>query len=454
MKNTITLASLGFTISLASTAVQAGKHQPMPVTDNDYYPAASAAKIELGKALFYDKILSGNGNISCATCHHPLTGTGDGLALPVGEGGRGLGVTRDTGSNEHAIHERVPRNAPHVFNLGATEFTIMFHDGRVFADTNQASGFHSPAGTQLPSGLDNPLAVQAMFPVTSGAEMAGQPGENEVADAAAANQLAGPDGVWGLLAQRLRMIPAYVSMFQAAYPQQIHSASDIQFKDAANAIAAFEASAWRSDNSRFDQFLRGNRFALSRQEKHGKRLFYGKAKCAMCHSGKFQTDQSFHAIAMPQVGPGKGHNSEGYVDGREDFGREAVTGNSADRFKFRTPTLRNVALTAPYGHAGAYDTLEAVVRHHLAPLESLFNYDASQLTMPSRADLDADDLVVMNDDWRVMQIAQRNELPNINLTEEELAALMSFLHTLTDTSLLDQRHTVPTAVPSGLPLAE
>jgi len=90
--------------------------------------------VELGKNLMFDKLLSGNLNISCASCHHSLTDTGDGLSPPVGEGGRGLGVTRDTGSGDDAIDERVPRNAPSVFNLGAHEFTVLFHDGRVDLD--------------------------------------------------------------------------------------------------------------------------------------------------------------------------------------------------------------------------------------------------------------------------------------------------------------------------------
>lgn len=445
---------LGLTICVATFVAQAANHAPMAVTDNDFYPAPSSAKVELGKALFYDKILSGNGNIACATCHHPLTGTGDGLALSVGEGAKGLGVTRDTGSGSDAVHARVPRNAPHIFNLGAKEFTAMFHDGRVAVNNSLPSGFISPAGEQLPLGLDNSLAVQAMFPVTSASEMAGQAGENPVADAAAEGNLAGANGAWDLLAQRLRSIPEYVAMFQNAYPGQINTADDIQFKDAANAIAAFEATAWRADNSRFDQYLRGDRHALSKHEKKGMKLFYGKANCSGCHSGKFQTDQGFHAIAMPQVGPGKGHNSDGYDDGREDFGLEATTGNANDRFRFRTPTLRNIALTAPYGHAGAYDSLEAVVRHHLSPVNSLFNYDFSQVRMPSRADLDEQDFEVMNDSWRVEQIAQRNELASVDLSEKEFAQLMSFLHALTDNTFLDDRRNVPNSVPSGMTLAE
>ena len=77
----------------------------------------------LGRLLMFDKILSGNRNISCGTCHHSLTGTGDGLSLPVGEGGAGLGVTRLARHEGDSIGERVPRNAPPVFNLGAREIT-------------------------------------------------------------------------------------------------------------------------------------------------------------------------------------------------------------------------------------------------------------------------------------------------------------------------------------------
>ena len=454
MNTNFRLFCLGFTVFVISNVVHAEKNMPMAITDNDYYSIPSQAKVALGKVLFYDKILSGNQNISCATCHHSLTGTGDGLALPVGEGGKGLGVTRDTGSGGDTIHERVPRNAPHIFNLGAKEFSIMFHDGRVAVNNSLPSGFASPAGDQLPLGLDNPLAAQAMFPVTSGTEMAGQAGENPVADAAAAGDLAGVNGVWELLAQRLRAIPEYVAMFQNAYPGQINTADDIQYKDAANAIAAFEATAWRADNSRFDQYLRGDNGALSKNEKKGMQLFYGKANCSSCHSGKFQTDQSFHAIAMPQIGPGKGHNSDGYDDGLEDFGREAVSGSANDRFRFRTPSLRNIALTAPYGHAGAYDTLEAVIRHHLSPVDSLFNYDSSQARIPSRMDLDAIDFEVMADGWRLEQIAQRNELASVDLDEEEIDELISFLHALTDNTFVDDRRNVPNSVPSGLTLAE
>ena len=181
---------------------------PAPVTDSDFYDDGNPdpALVELGKNLFFDKILSGNLNISCGTCHHVLTDTGDGLSLPVGEGGRGLGVTRDTGSGLDAIHERVPRNAQPIFNLGRKDFNFSFHDGRVEICPSEPSGFCSPAGDDLPLGLANILAAQAMFPVTSPAEMAGQEsGENDQADAADPND---PDLplVWDVIAQKLRNV--------------------------------------------------------------------------------------------------------------------------------------------------------------------------------------------------------------------------------------------------------
>ena len=458
LKTTISFCLIFILLTFTSTPLFAGKplHRLKAPTDRDYYDrgAPPPEKVELGKMLFFDKILSGNLNISCASCHHPLAGTGDGLSLPIGEGGNGLGVTRDTGAGNDSVHERVPRNAPPVFNLGAREFTRMFHDGRVEEDPSEPSGFRSPAGDQLPEGLDNVLAVQAMFPVTSGTEMAGQPGENRVANEAAAGNLSGPGGVWNLIAASLGAIPEYVDLFRAAYPGEIQSAADITYVQAANAIAAFEAVEWRFDNSPFDQYLEGNRGALSMDQIDGMELFYGKANCSSCHSGPFQTDHGFYAIAMPQIGPGKGDNQQSYSDGRDDFGRERVTGDRNERYRFRTPTLRNVALTAPYGHTGAYNSLESIVKHHLNAVKSLYEYDTGQATLQPRADLDAIDFVVIDDAARLDEIAEANQLHNVTLKEREMHALLSFLHALTDPAALDMRGDVPMQVPSGLPVRE
>jgi cytochrome c peroxidase len=455
---TASVLSLLFLLFISGSAVADDKGKidlPNPVTDADYYDngAPDPAKVALGKNLMFDKILSGNMNISCGTCHHALTDTGDGLSLPIGEGARGLGVTRDTGSGADAVVERVPRNAPNVFNAGALEFVRMFHDGRVEVDASQPSGFSTPVGNDLPLNLENVVAAQAMFPVTSGTEMAGQAGENSIADAAAIGNLAGPGGVWEQLAGRLQAIPEYVDMFKAAF-SDVDDASDITYAHAANAIAAFEAFSWRADNSPFDRFLRGDKKAMSENARKGMKLFYKYDKngnsCAYCHSGVFQTDHSFHAIAMPQIGAGTGNG----FDGHEDFGREKVTGDIADRYTFRTPSLRNIALTAPYGHTGPYNALRAVVEHHLDTMNAIANYDQSQAVLPSRADLDVLDFIVMDDSDRVATIATASELGPMDFDDEDVDRIIDFLHALTDPASIDLRNDVPKRVPSGLTLAE
>jgi len=415
-------------------------------------PASDSNINKLGKLLFFDKILSGNQNISCATCHHPFTALGDGLSLPVGAGGTGLGVTRETESKSgQVIIERVPRNAPHLFVIGDNEFTDMFHDGRVAVDATQPAGFLSPAGDDLPTGLSSVLAAQAMFPVTSAAEMAGQPGENAIADAVAQDDLAGPDGVWAQLANRLRNNVEYVQLFIDAF-DDVNTAADISFVHAANAIGEFEAATWRCDNSPMDQYLRtGSLDTVSSKVLRGGELFYGKANCNECHTGVFQTDQKYHAIAMPQIGPGKGDGS----DGHDDFGRERVTGEINDRYKFRTPTLRQVAFTGPWGHSGAYNSLEAVVRHHLNPVDSLNNYDPTQALLVSRDDLDQLDFIAHNDLGRREALANASTLEPIELTDSELSDLLEFLTiAFTDTSCIDLRIDVPKHLPSGLPIAD
>ncbi len=449
MKTSLKPLVAGLLLGLGMSSTQATP-LPQALTDNDFHPT-DPAKVALGNLLAFDKILSGNLNTSCLTCHHPMAGTGDGLSLPVGEGGEGLGVTRNTGTGADAIHERVPRNAPPLFGLGIKTFDTFFHDGRVAVDASHPSGFISPAGDFLPQGLDNVVAAQAMFPVTSGAEMAGQPGENPQADATSAVTNGDFSPVWNIIAGKIQANPEYVDLFIDTY-SDVNSASDISYVHVANAIAAFEIDAWRCDNSPFDRALRGDLKAMNKHQIKGLQLFYGKAGCSSCHSGKLLSDMEFHAIAMPQIGPGKGDNQNGYSDGHDDFGLERETGDASDRFKFRTPPLRMVAQTAPYGHSGAYDTLEDVVRHHLNPVDSLNNYDTSQAVLPSRADLDALDFVVQNDPARRQAIANANELAPISLSDRDVERIVAFLQALTDQSCIDLRRDVPASLPSGLPL--
>lgn len=286
-----------------------------------------------------------------------------------------------------------------------------------------------------------------MFPVTAAAEMAGQPGENPIADAAAAGDLAGPDGVWARLTARLTNIGEYVALFADAY-DDVDGWSDITFVHVANAIAAFEAHAWRADGSPFDRFLRGDAAALDDAARRGMRLFYGQARCGGCHAGPFQTDHAFHATAVPQIGPGKGHGSTG----RDDFGRGGVTGVRADRRRFRTPNLRNVAITGPWGHDGAYATLEAAVRHMADPVRSLGAYDRTQPVLPRRADLDAVDFLILDTHQGKSALAGACELEPTRLDDRQIDDLIAFLQALTDPASLDLLHDIPPRVPSNLPI--
>lgn len=416
----------------------------------DEFLTASPELVELGRMLFFDKELSGNRNTSCATCHSPVVATGDGLSLNVGTGGRGLSVLRDAGDLPLDPLEplsRGSRNMQPLFNLGHEQFDRMFWDGRLFEDPGVPQGFATPAGADLPFGFERAIEAVSIFAVTDAQEMTGQPGTNELADAAVLEPFV---GVWKGIEARLRSIPGYLPLFQAAFAELEQDPTRLTILHVGKAIGAFQAVAFRSVDSPFDRFLKGEADAMSPEAVRGMRLFYGEASCNACHSGVFQTDLGFHAIGMPQVGPGFG---DGWM-GLEDFGREGVTGDPADRYRFRTPSLRNVELTGPWGHDGFFDSLEGVVLHHLDPLTSLWTADPSQLVLPPRPDLDAIDLLAFGNEAVTAAIAARVELPAARLSDREVADLVAFLRSLTDPGALDLRSTVPTSVPSGLPLAE
>lgn len=424
---------------------------PAPARDADFQHPPPAV-VELGRMLFFDKEMSGNRNISCATCHSPLIATVDGLSTNIGTGAQGLSVSRNAGNFPTGPLDplaRGARNMTPLFNLGHESFDTLFWDGRVQVDPNMPQGFATPAGADLPFGFATALAALSVFAQTDRQEMLGQPGTNELANASLIHpQL----GVWSGLVARLAAIPGYVALFTAAFPEIAGDPGAITIVHVGNAIGAFQAAAFRSDNSPFDRYLRGAKDAMSVSAKRGMHLFYGRAGCSGCHSGVFQTDLEFHAIGMPQIGPGFGDGPSGH----EDFGREGFTGDPADRYRFRTPSLRNVALTGPWGHDGAFNSLQAVVRHHLDPLSSIEDYDPSQIVMPTRPDLDALDLICHLDPVARAGIADAIEIepPYPPLSTRNIGDLMDFLHALTDPSAMDLRTVVPRHVPSGLPLGD
>lgn len=425
---------------IAAAGAMALAETPLPRADATFRPT-DPDEVALGQLLFYDPILSGNKTVSCATCHHPKFATSDGVSLGVGDGGIGLGPERRS-DPDNPPEQRIPRHSPALFNLGATEFTRFFHDGRLEDDPNAPNGIRTPLGADMVVGFDNALAAQTMFPVLSPDEMAGHYSENDVSTAVRRGMLAQPGGAWDIIAARVADIPDYRTGFDTV----LGADAPITFADISNALAAFIAFEWRADNSRFDQYLRGET-TLTAVEMTGMELFYGRAQCGTCHAGQFQTDHDFHAIAMPQIGPGKSARFERHA---RDTGRLRVTGEPADAFAFRTPSLRNVTRTAPYGHSGALPDLESVIRHHLNAVQSLQSYDISTAILPA-IDVAPDDRILQDAD-EVAAIAAANTLPPIDLSDADIAAIIAFLGTLEDQQSITGRLGIPDNVPSHLPI--
>ena len=409
---------------------------PAPV-DRAAFPDLDLAEVAVGQLLFFDPILSGNQNISCATCHQPEFGTSDAIALTYGAGAKGIGPARHlTAETTHAA--RLGRNTPALFNLGATRQGALFYDGRVHRDVTAPFGIRLPHGAELTRPVNNPLAAQAMMPLLTAAEMAGQPGENPVATAADNGDA---ETAWKIVTTRVAAINGYAARFG-----EITGGRDLHITDIGNAIAAYIAFEFRSTQSLFDANLR-NSTGLSGLATVGRDLFFGKAGCSGCHSGPFLTDNEFHAIAMPQIGPGAGNDRQKPY---RDRGRMEVTGKPSDAYKFKTPSLRNVGLTAPYGHAGVYGSLEDVVRHHLNPVASLKSYDRRQAALRDKDRFSATDWQAMDDPAEVAAIAAANELSPVELPDHHVIALVEFLRHLTDPVSVTGRLGSVDRVPSGL----
>ena len=272
---------------------------PGPLREADFH-RFDPQKARIGQLLFYDKLLSGNQNISCGTCHHHDHAGTDALSLGIGEGGEGVGPDRTPGHGDSRIIKRIPRNAPALWNLGHKSLHTVFHDGRLFVSDKFGNGFKSPAAGWLPDGLETIIAAQALFPMTARFEMAGDPHENAVGRAAQQRI----DWVWPILARRVQTNPGYATMFVGAF-DHIDRSDQISIVDIANALAAFIGSEWQNFDSPFDAYLAGDAQALSEPAMRGMDLFYGEANCAACHSGPLLTDQAFHALALPAFGPGR-----------------------------------------------------------------------------------------------------------------------------------------------------
>ena len=243
----------------------------------------TAPRVELGRKLFFDPILSGDNTVACATCHRPEHGFASPDSRPRGVGGR-----------------LAARRAPTLFNRAYG--TAFFWDGRA-----------------------RTLEEQALEPIGNPNEMG-----SSVADAVG----------------RLKAISGYTKLFATAFEDGVTAGN------LGKALASFERVLLRGD-SPMDRFRRkGQRSAMTPAELHGLWLYESKGRCWQCHSGPNFTDERFHNTGVS------------WGDAPQDLGREQVTKKSADRGKFKTPTLRGVRLRAPYMHDGSVKSLEDVVEFY------------------------------------------------------------------------------------------
>ena len=413
-------------------------------------PRISDRLAQLGMKLFFSKALGGDQDSACVTCHHPMLGGGDGLSLPVGVGAiqadlLGPGRFHAAGEPGYDGGPTVPRNVLSTFNSALYD-SGLFWDSRIesLGKTPKAGG-NDGAGIRTPDtalGVADPgkqslLHAQAGFPVTSREEMRGFVFEaNGTTDSVRAH-LAARLGNYGIGIGELassRWVDEFRNVYGLAEPVE----TLITFNRIAEAIATYEATQVFV-NTPWKAYVQGDNNAISLAAKRGALIFFksqeeGGADCASCHSGDFFTDEKFHAIAIPQIGRGKGDGPTG----DDDFGRFRETQDQKDKYAFRTVNLLNLKVSGPYGHSGAYTTLEGVVRHHLDPVMAFNNYDVSQLD----SNIQTSNMVANTRNalaqLAVNRAAGLDTLQNASLTDEQLNDLLAFLDTLNDPCVIDR----------------
>lgn len=280
---------------------------PAPA-DNPTTPA----KVALGRALFWDPILSGERDIACATCHHPDFAYSDGLAVSVGVGGHGIGPAR--AANLDA--PRTPHNSQTVLLTAFNGLTI---DGAVPAEEAPMFWDHRVAS----------LEQQIFGPIKSDAEMRGTSIPEEQ--------------IVGEVVARLAGIPEYVALFEAAF-----GVEGVTETTLAKAIAAFERTLVPTDSS-FDRYMKGDDDAMSASAIRGMHGFIFQG-CAKCHNGPMLSDFQLHELPIPAT-----------------HGGPEVLGETTGLF--RTPSLRMVSRTAPYGNNGVFENLSEVADfYHNVPV--------------------------------------------------------------------------------------
>lgn len=405
-------------------------------------PDISDPKSQLGMKLFYTKGLGGDQDSACVTCHHPMLGGGDNLSLSVGTEAiipdlLGPGRKHSTAGTNFDGGPTVPRNAPTTFNIGLWD-KFLFHDGRVESldktpNANGAGAIRTPDSSLTvadPNAGANLAVAQSRFPVTSNEEMRGHMYVNDGNNADLRTAL--EERMKGNYADAADTLP--VNDWQQEFDLAFGASTTITYPLIADALGEYERSQVFIE-SPWKAYVEGDILAISDNAKKGALLFFntiekGGANCASCHSGDFFTDEGFHVIAMPQIGRGKGDGALG----TDDFGRFRETGDAVDKYAFRTPSLLNTEVYGPWGHAGGYTSLEAVVKHHSNPQAAIDNYDFDQLESSIQATNMQTDTQLAMDQLAANRIAGTISpiLQDTNLTDTQVSQIVSFLKTLTD----------------------
>lgn len=282
---------------------------PLYVTDPADNPS-SPEKVNLGRLLFFDPVLSGNKDVSCATCHQPEFNYAEFLETSIGVNGVGSGSKRRfIETNDLPF---VKRNSQSILN---TAFNGI-KNGEVY-EPEKAPMFWDLRA----KGLE----MQALEPIRTLEEMRGNSFHE--------------DKVLDEIIERIRKIPAYRVLFSEAFSGEQEPVNQLNLS---RAIASYERTLI-APNTRFDQYMRGDSNALSTSEKDGLNAFLVTG-CAKCHSGPMFSDYKLHTLGVPDT----------------DNRKESDAGINND-YAFRTPSLRNLRYTGPYMHSGKFATLEQVL---------------------------------------------------------------------------------------------
>ena len=350
----------------------------------------------LGRLLFFDKIGALRSDNACAGCHSPTHGFGDTQSIAIGIQNNNIVGHNRTGP-------RNQRRTPTVVNTAF--FPNLMWNGRFFApsddpfDNSLGFVFPPPEGTTAFPPNDpiirQLLAAQGELPPTELVEVAGFTGtagtispEFDQFDDGVGSNVPPPDAsgfrnepIRQALLVRLNQSAAYRVLFAEVFPE-VAGGAPIDFSMFGRAIAEFEFTLVFA-NAPIDRFARGERTALTVEEKKGGVLFFGAAGCVQCHavagrSNEMFSDFEMHVVGVPQIAPLFGVGTGNVLfdgPGRdEDFGLEQITGNPGDRYKFRTSPLRNVGLQPAFFHNGSFTRLEDAIRHHLDVLTSARAY--------------------------------------------------------------------------------